>query len=625
MVSRLLLAGIRSISLTVDISNYVMLELGQPIHAYDLGKVVDGLVVRRAAKGEKLETLDGKVRVLDQADLVVADGKGAVGLAGVMGGARTEISTETTDVLVEAGIWDPITIARSVRRHKLPSEAAKRYERGVDPAMSAAGVARVMQLLVELASGVIDPEGFHLDESVAPAVIHLPENFIRDLVGVDFSADEISASLAAIGATVEFSEVGWDVTPPTWRPDLTHPATLAEEVARLVGYDRIPSELPVAPPGRGLSRAQRLRRTASNSLASAGLTEVLAYPFVSQTANDLFGSPVQGVVAAMKLANALDPDAAFMRTSLLPGLIAVARRNLSRGLTNLAVFEVGTVFLPATDQRYGSGPLPDGDSHPGDDALAALRASIPPQPWHVGALFVGDAVTKQPGQAAIGHGVADAIATARHLAATLAVELRVVTGTHQAMHPGRTAELRVGERLVGFAGELLPTIAADLDLPRIVGVLELDLDALIELGATEIAAQPIASFPAATQDLSLVVSQDVAAGHVVTQPAGAQASVEGWFVKHHGAVRRIEVTTYSFAAAAHLVVGTDRIATVHARLARQAEHSLPIVVLPPPMEVPRMQQAMQWHKYRTQDPGLMWLRGLLHEAVRRMNASGNPG
>ena len=123
----------------------------------------------------------------------------------------------------------------------------------------------------------------------------------------------------------------------------------------------------------------------------------------------------------------------------------------------------------------------------------------------------------------------------------------------------------------------------------------------------------------------LSFEQYVAAGHVVTQPAGAQASVEGWFVKHHGAVRRIEVTTYSFAAAAHLVVGTDRIATVHARLARQAQHSLPIVVLPPPMEVPRMQQAMQWHKYRTQDPGLMWLRGLLHEAVRRMNASGDPG
>jgi phenylalanyl-tRNA synthetase beta chain len=239
---------------------------------------------------------------------------------------------------------------------------------------------------------------------------------------------------------------------------------------------------------------------------------VLAYPFVPQSSNDLFGSPAKGVVPAVKLANAIDPDAAWLRTSLLPGLITVARRNLSRGLTDLALFESGEVFRPEAGVAYGSGPLPAGDALPSDEVLGALRASIPPQPWHVGALFLGDAVSRQPGQPAVAHGLADALDTARHLAFVLAVPLQVVTGSHQAMHPGRTAELRSGDRVVGYAGELLPALADELDLPRVVAVLELDLDALIEAAVTEVVPQPIAALPAATQDVSLVVPERVRAG-----------------------------------------------------------------------------------------------------------------
>ncbi len=514
MASRLRLAGIRSISLTVDISNYVMLELGQPNHTYDLGKVVGGFVIRRAAPGEKLETLDGIVRALDPADLVVADSSRAIGLAGVMGGAATEISESTTDVLIEAGIWDPVTIARSVRRHKLPSEAAKRYERGVDPRVSAIAAQRVADLLVEFAGGTIDPQGVAYDASVAASSIELPETFVDSLIGVEYSADEITSSLVAIGATVEVSKAGWTVTPPSWRPDLTHPTTLAEEVARIVGYDRIPSVLPVAPPGRGLTREQRLRRTVSNALAAAGLTEILAYPFVSQSSNDTFG-PGKTPVPAMKLANPLDPDAAWMRTSLWPGLLATARRNLSRGLTDLALYEVGTVFLPEREAEYGSGPLPVGNALPSDEVLAALRASIPAQPWHVGALFLGNAVAKQPGQPAVASGLSDALAAARHVAAVVSAPLTIATGRHRALHPGRAAELRVGDRVIGFAGELLPSLAAEHDLPRVVGLLELDLDVLIEAGAREVATAPIATYPAATQDVSLIVAESVRAGEVL--------------------------------------------------------------------------------------------------------------
>ncbi len=299
MVSRLLLAGIRSISLIVDISNYVMLELGQPIHTYDAAKVPGGFMLRRAAAGETLETLDGKVRTLDVEDFVVADESGPVGLAGVMGGASTEISSTSTDVLVEAGIWDPITISRSVRRHKLPSEAAKRYERGVDPRMSPAGVARVIQLLVDLGGGTADPVGSFFDHSVDAQPIALPAGFVNAITGADYTDDETVAALTAIGATVDPrgstpSHEGWTVTPPSWRPDLTDATTLVEEVARVVGYDRIPSVLPVAPPGRGLTHHQRLRRLAAQALADGGLTEVLSYPFVAKATNDRFGRSRRG-------------------------------------------------------------------------------------------------------------------------------------------------------------------------------------------------------------------------------------------------------------------------------------------------------------------------------------------
>ncbi|TAL45807.1 MAG: phenylalanine--tRNA ligase subunit beta [Salinibacterium sp.] len=515
MVSRLALAGIRSISLVVDVTNYVMLELGQPIHAYDLDRVAGGLVVRRAKAGEKLTTLDGKERALNEEDLVIADDSGAIGLAGVMGGASTEIGAASTHVLIEAANFEPVSIARTARRHKLPSEASRRFERGVDPAVAAVAAARVVSLLEELGGGSAEALGSFFDESVAPAPIDLPEKHVENIVGFAYSADEITGALEAIGATVEVSGDGWRVTPPTWRPDLTDKTTLVEEVARIVGYEHIPSVLPIAPPGRGLTREQRLRRAAANSLAFAGLTEVLAYPFVSTASNDLFGSAEAGTVPAMKLANPLDPDAALMRTSLWPGLIAAARRNLSRGLTDLALFEVGVVFRPVAGEKYGSGPLPLGTVRPADEELAALRASIPPQPWHVGALFLGDGILKQPAQAAVASGLADALDAARQLAASVGARIEIASGSHQALHPGRTAEIRVGENLIGYAGELLPSVAADLDLPRVVALLELDLDALVAGASTEVTTSAIAGLPAATQDLSLVVPEDVPAGELL--------------------------------------------------------------------------------------------------------------
>jgi len=304
------------------------------------------------------------------------------------------------------------------------------------------------------------------------------------------------------------TDTGYSVVAPSWRPDLTDAPTLAEEVARIIGYDRIPSVLPVAPPGRGYTREQQLRRAAAQSLAFAGLTEVLSYPFVDEAAYKLAGA-----TQAVRLANPLDPAAPFMRTALLPGLIETAHRNLSRGLTDLALFEIGHVFMP--DAAYGSGPVPASGEYPGEAKLAELDASIPPQPWHVAALFVGDAVERQPGSPAVPAGIADALAAVHQLAATLAVAIRIEAGTHAALHPGRTAEVFAGDRSLGHAGELLPALAEQSNLPRVVGYVELDLDALIELGAREVLTAPIAGFPAATQDLSLIVDGGIPAGSVL--------------------------------------------------------------------------------------------------------------
>ena len=515
MVARLRLAGVRSISLPVDITNYVMLELGQPTHAYDLAKLSGGIVVRRAAPGETLETLDGQTRALHAEDLLITDDSGAIGLAGVMGGLATEVTDGTTDILVEAAHFDPVTVARTARRHKLWSEASKRFERGADPTLGPVAAQRVADLLVELAGGTLDALGATLLAPIPSAAIDLPEGWIDHLIGVDYSADEVVDSLTAIGCEVASTATGWSVTPPPWRPDLIDRPGLAEEVARIVGYDRIPSVLPIAPPGRGLTRAQRLRRLAAATLASAGLTEVLAYPFLSAADNQRFGSADGAPVPTVSLANALDPNAAVLRTSLIPGLVQVARRNRSRGLTDLAIFEVGHVYRPGADQRVGTAELPAPAQRPSDEVLAELTSGLPAQPWLVGALFVGDAVLKQVGQAAVPSGLGDAIAAARHLAAALGVPLRVEQGSHAALHPGRTARLLTGDTELGFAGELLPALAEEVDLPRVVAVVELDLDALIDTAGEQVGGAPLSGYPAATQDVTLVVPVDIVAGDVV--------------------------------------------------------------------------------------------------------------
>lgn len=514
MVARLKLAGIRSVSLLVDITNYVMLETGQPIHGYDLDRLRGGIVVRRAHEGERLTTLDGKDRALSTEDLLITDDRGAIGLAGVMGGAETEMSDQTRNVLIEAANFDPVSIARTARRHKLPSEASKRYERGVDPEIAPAAAARVAQLMADLAGGTPDDGGSLTGAAASREPILLPHGYASQLIGIEYTEAEVHDALAEIGGAVTRTDAGFEVVPPSWRPDLTGKAELVEEVARLVGYHRIPSVLPVAPPGRGLTRAQRLRKQVADVLAGAGSTEVLAFPFVSDEQNQRYGSADGAPVAQVKVANAMDASAPYLRRTLLPGLVEIARRNLSRGFTDLDLFEVGLVFTPDEGRAFGSPELPAGGALPTAEALAGLQAGIPAQPRHVGVLLLGNALGKAPGRAPEAAGLADALDRVRRIALATGVEIEIVQGRHEALHPGRTAELRVGGTRVGYAGELHPRLTEAADLPRVVAVAELDLDAVIAAGDRPVEAHAIATFPAATQDLSLVVPRDTPAGDV---------------------------------------------------------------------------------------------------------------
>jgi phenylalanyl-tRNA synthetase beta chain len=515
MTSRLRLAGIRSISLPVDISNYVLLELGQPTHCYDLDKLSGDIVVRRAVAGEKITTLDDKERTLDVEDLLITDGSGAIGIAGVMGGAATEVSGSTTNVLVEAAHFDEVSIARSRRRHKLPSEASKRFERGVDWQVANIAAQRVVDLLVELAGGVADEAGTDVGTAPDAVTIALPAGFAAARIGIDFTEEQIVTSLEDLGAVVEKADGGWTVSAPSWRNDLETKEDLSEEIARLVGYDQIPATLPVAPPGRGLTRVQQQRRRLIQALADAGLTEVLAYPFVSKAANDTFGVAQAGAVrTAVKLANPISEEHGYLRTSVLPGLIEVAKRNHSRGFRDLALFEAGLVFLPG--DTVGTSSIPPLGVKPSNEVLDALYDGVPDQPLHVAVVLTGHDSPAAAGHSPRAWDWADALDIARFAGDILGVELVVGQGHHQAFHPGRAAQLslRSGE-VVGYAGELHPKLLAAHDMPARSAALEINADALFEAAADVIVAKHISGFPVATQDVALVVPQEIPADDVL--------------------------------------------------------------------------------------------------------------
>jgi phenylalanyl-tRNA synthetase beta chain len=494
----------RPISLAVDVTNHVLLELGQPLHAFDLDRLSGRIVVRRAGEGEKLATLDGQTRELHPEDLVITDDSGPIALAGVMGGAATEIGDTTTSVLIESAHFLPLAIARAARRHKLPSEASKRFERGVDPDLADAAAEAAVRLLVALGGGT-EGAATDVDETPEPAVLRLPADLPGRVAGVPYPADVVRRRLEQVGCTVAGAADGaavLDVTPPTWRPDLTGSAELVEEVVRLEGYDAIPVVLPTAPAGRGLTASQRLRQTASRALAAAGLVEVIATPFVSEEVLDALG----GGMTPPRLVNPLAETEALLRPSLQPGLLAALARNVGRGLPDVALFETGLVFVTPGG---GGAAVPGVDRRPTDAEIAALDAELPEQVRHVGIALAGS----RHGRAADWADAAEAlVAMGRALGLTLA--LRATQAGP--WHPGRCAEVLLDDRRVGLLGELHPRVVTALELPPRTVTAEANLDVLVAAAeaAGAVRAPDISPYPPSSVDVALVVEAATPAAEV---------------------------------------------------------------------------------------------------------------
>ncbi|OOC54653.1 MULTISPECIES: phenylalanine--tRNA ligase subunit beta [Nocardiopsis] len=515
MKRRLHQSGVRPLSLAVDVTNYVMLELGQPLHAWDGAQLQGALRVRAAAAGEKLETLDHVQRSLDADDIVIADDSGPVNIAGVMGGLSTEISLTSTEVLIEAAHFDAMHIARASRRHQLSSESSRRFERGVDSAVQLAAATRAVELLAELGGATVETAYTHLDRTPPREAIGVRASHAGSVAGVDYPEGTTEKWLRAIGCAVEADGDLLRVTPPTWRPDITDPNDLAEEVIRFEGYENIPSIRPLAS-GRGLTVSQRLRRAVGRTLADTGFHEVLNYPFVGE--RDLDGLQLgadDDRRRALRLANPLNEGEPLLRTTLLPGLFKALARNVGRGLTDVALYEMGLVYRPRPGAARA--PMLPVDRGPSAEELARIDAALPEQPRRVGAVLSGlveRAGWWGPGREATW---ADAVQAARDIARVAGVELEVEADQHAPWHPGRCAALYVraggGRLLVGHAGELHPRTVKAFGLPERTAAVEVDLDR-IEGARTPATAPEVSTYPVATQDVALVVDSSVPVGRI---------------------------------------------------------------------------------------------------------------
>ena len=519
---RLLLSGIRAISPAVDVTNYVMLELGHPMHAHDRSLITGGFRVRFAEPGETVVTLDDISRTLDPGDVLIVDDVATAAIGGVMGAGTTEVRDSTTDVLLEAAVWDPASVSRTQRRLHLNSEAGRRYERGVDPAISVAALDRCAALLADIAGGTAEPQltdwrGDPPRSDWSPAPVSMPTDLPDRTAGVDYPEGTTSRRLTQIGADVTDDGGLVTATPPSWRPDLRQPADLVEEVLRLEGLEAIPSVLPQAPAGRGLTPAQKRRRAVGKSLALNGYVEILPSPFLPAGVFDLWGLPPDDPRrTTTQVLNPLESDRPQLATTLLPGLLEALGRNVSRGAVDVALYAIQQVVEPTSETRAVE-RIPN-DRRPTADEVAGLDASLPNQPEHVGAVLTGlrePAGPWGPGRRA---DAADAIEAARIIARACDVELTVLQQhpqfPHLPWHPGRCASLHVGFLDdVGYAGELHPAVIERMGLPKGTCALELNLDA-IPL-SERLPAPSVSPFPAVFQDVALVVDEDVAAQNVV--------------------------------------------------------------------------------------------------------------
>ncbi len=513
---RLLLAGIRPTSPAVDVTNYVMLELGHPMHAHDSSRITGGFAVRFARPGETVVTLDDIERRLDPGDVLIVDDVATAAIGGVMGAASTEVRADSTDVLLESAVWDAAAVSRTQRRLHLPSEAARRYERSVDPAISVAALDRCAALLADIAGGAVSPtltdwrgDPPRDDWSLPP--IRIAADLPDRVAGATYPPGTTARRLTQIGAQVVQAAANDDiliVTPPSWRPDLLQPADLVEEVLRLEGLEVVPSLLPLAPAGRGLTAVQKRRRAIGRSLAQSGYVEILPTPFLPAGVFDLWGLPADDPRRrTADVLNPLEADRPQLATTLLPALLEALGRNVSRGLVDAELFAIAQVVQP-TERTRGVGPIPV-DRRPGDDEIARLDASLPRQPQHIAVVLAGLREPRGPWGPGRRVEAADAFEAVRIIARASGVDVTLRAARYSPWHPGRCAEVFVGEASVGHAGQLHPAVIERSGLPKGTCAIELNLDAIPIVEA--LPAPRVSPFPAVLQDVSLVVAADVPA------------------------------------------------------------------------------------------------------------------
>ncbi|KQP97164.1 phenylalanine--tRNA ligase subunit beta [Methylobacterium sp. Leaf121] len=506
MQKRLRAIGLRPINALVDITNYMTFDRGRPLHVFDARKVAGGLTVRRAEEGESLVALDGKTYRLDSEAVVIADGNGVESIAGIMGGEASGCDETTTDVLIEAALWDPRNIARTGRRLGIITDARYRFERGVDPAFTLPGLDLATRLVIDLCGGSPSEARIAGEIPDLDRVIDFPWTEVRRLAGIELSRAEMKVTLESLGFHISGSGDRVKVLPPSWRPDVEGKADLVEEIVRIAGLDRIePKPLPrvetvaVEPM---LTVLQRRGRLAKRALAGRGMLEAVTYSFVAHEDAQLFG----GGGADLALANPIAADLSDMRPSLVPGLLRAAQRNADRGFPDTALFEVGQCF--ASDE-------PEGQS---------LRAT---------GLRRGTA--RHAGSGRHWSGAAEAVdafeakADALALLAALGVPtggLQIVAGGPDWLHPGRSGTLQFGPKnVVGHFGELHPRLLKAMDLKGTLVAFEITLDSLPLPRHRPTKAKPALVLPdlqAISRDFAFVVPRDVPAADILKAAQGAE-------------------------------------------------------------------------------------------------------
>ena len=508
MQRRIEKCGMRSISLAVDITNYVMLELGQPLHAFDADVIVGGLRVTRAGKFSKLITLDKVERKLDPENLLICDSKSPLALAGTMGGLASEVTLQTSKIALEAAHFDPISIAKNSRFHMLSSEASRRMERNTDPALAEIASARAAQLLIDLA-GAKYVGTAKSGSPINKRKVKISIENISKFIGYKYSIKQVKDALTVIGCKVSGSSNLLLVEVPSWRSDLVTSADFAEEIARINGYELIPSKLPIGRSGAGLTAMQIRKRQIATMLANQGFSEVINYPFVSQKMVETLGFTGDRA-KSFRVANPMSEEFPLLRTHLIPGLISTMIRNIGRGMKDIAIFEIGTVFRNSTP--LGKVVTTITNKRPSAKTIAQIYDGVPKQMLFVAAVVSGEKELsgwQGSGSKFIWN---DAVAKAVEIVEATGNSYEIGSSDLAPWHPGRCAEIKVNGKVIAHAGELHPRVISELDLPERSCAFAVIISELPQAPVTK--APKIWSMPAAVQDVALVIASDIGASQV---------------------------------------------------------------------------------------------------------------